>query len=108
MKKYKIDSSVAFTITEAAVIELNLSESKSIVKLAVTGAVTLNLSAAAKPSIGDELILQVVNDGTIRTLTFGTGITAPNLVGVANKTKVQSFVYDGTAFVATGAPVQID
>jgi hypothetical protein len=108
MKKYKIDCAVAFTIAEAAVIELNVSESKSVVSLSITGAVTLNLSADAKPSIGDELILQVANDATIRTLTFGTGITAPNLVGVANKTKVQSFVYDGTAFVATAAPVQID
>lgn len=107
-KKYQIGSSTATTVTYAAIMEINPSESRTIVTTALTGAGTLNLGADAKPQIGDELILKVSSDATARDLTLGTGITGPVLAGTINKTKVQSFVYDGTAFIAAGALIQID
>lgn len=107
-KKYKIGSSEAQTLTYAAEVNVLPVESKTIATVALTGDMTLNLDSAAEPVIGDELILVAASDGTARDVTFGTGITGPVLAGVISKTKVQSFVYNGTAFVAIGAPVQID
>jgi len=107
-KKYKIGSATAETLAYAATIEINPSESKTIATVALTGNATLNIGATATPQVGDELIVKASSDGTARNLTFGTGFTAPALAGVINKTKVQTFVYDGTGFVANAAPVQID
>lgn len=108
MKKYLINNSVAVALVYAANMELNVSESRNIVTVAMTGNGTVALSADAKPVLGDEIILKVSSNATARDLTFGSGFTAPVLAGVISKTKVQTLVYDGTNFVATGAPVQID
>lgn len=89
-------------------MELNVSESRTVVSISMAGNATLKLSADAKPSPGDEVVLKVGSDATARTLTFGDGFTAPALAGAINKTKVQALVYDGAAFVASAAPVQID
>lgn len=108
MKKYLINNSVAFTLVYAATMELNVSESRNIVTVAMTGNGTVDLSDDAKPVLGDEIIIKASSDATARTLTFGDGFTAPALAGTISKTKVQTLVYDGSTFVATGAPVQID
>jgi hypothetical protein len=42
------------------------------------------------------------------TFTFGTGIDAPTVTGVAGKTWCQSFWFDGTVFLPSGAKIQID
>lgn len=108
MKTYEIGSSTLLTPAYAAAIEVELSESRTIIDLSLTGDATLNSSADSKPSIGDEVIVKAASDGTARDVTFGTGFTGPVLAGVISKTKTQAFVYDGTSFVAVGAPVQID
>ncbi len=92
----------------AASMELSASESRTIAKVDMTGDGSLALADDATPQVGDEVIVKASSDGTARDLTFGTGFDAPVLAGTINKTKVQSFVYDGDSFVATGAPVQID
>lgn len=107
-KTYKIGSSTAETIAYAASMTVNPTESKTIVTIALTGAGTLALGENAKPQVGDEMIVKASSDGTARDLTFGTGFTAPVLAGVINKTKTQTLIYDGTAFIAKGAPVQIN
>lgn len=108
MKKYLINNSVAVALVYAANMELNVSESRNIVTVAMTGNGTLALSADAKPVLGDEIVIKVSSDATARTLTFGDGFTAPALAGTINKTKVQTLVYDGANFIASGASVQID
>lgn len=108
MKTYKIGSSVAFALAFAATMEAVVENSRSIITIEMTDDGTLNLSDDAKPQVGDEVIVKASSDATARDLTFGTGFTAPVLAGVISKTKTQSFVYDGSGFVATAAPVQID
>lgn len=108
MKKYKTGSTVQFSVAHAANIELNVSETRSVVSISMVGNATIALSADAKPSPGDEIILKATSDATARTLTFGNGFVAPALAGTINKTKVQALVYDGTTFVASAAPVQVD
>lgn len=56
-----------------------------------------------EPEIGDKLIIMLANDGTARTVTFGSGFNASaTVVGTINKTITVSFVYDGSRFVETG------
>lgn len=106
--KYGIGYSTAQTIIFAAAMTALVTESRSILTIAMTGAGTLALSADAKPVLGDEIILKVSSDATARDLAFGTGFTAPTIAGVINKTKVLSLVYDGVNFIATSAAVQIN
>lgn len=108
MKKYKIGNAVAFALAYAASMKVVVEESVSVVSISLTGAATLAIDEKSKPSPGDKLILKVSSDGTARDLTFSTGIKAPVLAGVINKTKVIELVYDGTSFIATGAAIQID
>ena len=68
---------------------------------------TLDLTIDAGLPKGSQLLVTSKTAGT-ETLTFGTGITAPVITGVAGKTFTQGFVYDGVGFVPAGAAVQID
>jgi len=108
MKKYKIGSSTALEILYAADMTTLITESRTIITINMTGNGSLALDDDATPQIGDEVIVKATSDATARDLTFGAGFTAPVLAGVINKTKTQSFVYDGTSFIASGAPVQIN
>ena len=69
---------------------------------------TLNIDIDSQVTAGAILHVKVKSNSTARSLTLGTGITAPVLTGVAKKTKVQSFIYVGTEFLPLGASLQID
>lgn len=74
----------------------------------LTGNATMNVDIDPETPKGAMLIVKVKATANSNDITFGTGIDAPNLVGAAGKTKTQTFVYDGVAFIPTGAAVQID
>ncbi len=73
----------------------------------LTGNATLNLTIDSQVKAGAVLHLKVKTTAT-ETFTFGTGIDAPVVTGVAGKTWCQSFWYDGTIFLPSGAKIQID
>lgn len=106
-KEYKIGGTVVLEPAYAATLALAPTKSRNIVKLALTGACTVNVDVS-KSAPGDKLIFKVGSDATARDLTFGTGITGPVMAGTINKIKTQEFIFDGEAFIATGALVQID
>lgn len=68
---------------------------------------TLDLDISPEVPAGSFLVVIVPAAGT-QTLTFGDGVEAPVITGVAGKTKVQQFIFTGVSFVATGTEVQID
>jgi hypothetical protein len=72
-----------------------------------TGNRTLNLSIDSELPIGAIIHVSHKTAAT-QTLTFGTGITSATITGVTGKTHTQSFIYNGTAFVAMGGDQQID
>lgn len=72
-----------------------------------TGARTINLTIPADLTPGARIIVKSKTTG-VETTIFGAGCIAPTIVGVAGKTKTQELVFDGTNFVATSTPVQID
>lgn len=77
------------------------------VTVEATGNRTINLTIDSEVLIGSLLLVKSKTNATETTI-FGTNITAPTITGVAGKTKDQLFVYDGSAFVAAGAEIQID
>lgn len=96
---------IAATGTTAATISNAVTNVTSLTTL--TGDATLDLTLSSELKAGAELNIKVKTTGT-ETFTFGTGIDAPTVTGVAGKTWTQSFVYDGTIFLPSGAKIQID
>ena len=89
----------AATITNAETVVTSLTT--------LTGNATLDLTLSSELKAGSTLHLKVKTTAT-ETFTFGTGIDAPVVTGVAGKTWTQSFWYDGTIFLPCGAKIQID
>lgn len=89
----------AATITNAETVVTSLTT--------LTGNATLDLTLSSELKVGSILHLKVKTTAT-ETFTFGTGIDAPTVTGVAGKTWTQSFWYDGTIFLPSGAKIQID
>jgi len=96
---------IAATGTTAATILNNVTYVAP--KTTLTGNATLNLTLSSELNAGAMLHLEVATTGT-ETFTFGTGIDAPVVTGVAGKTWCQSFWYNGTIFLPCGAKIQID
>lgn len=109
-KEYKLGSAVASqTLTYAASVALKVDNSVSFFSVAMTGALTLTIDSASKALVpGTVIHIKGSSDGTARTITFSTGFTAPALAGTIDKTKVQSFIYNGSTFLPLGAALQID
>lgn len=99
---------VALTATgaQAVTIDNNLTIIDG-VTVQATGNRTINLTISSELKAGAVILCQLKTQGT-ETTTFGTGIDAATITGVAGKTINQSFMYNGTAFVAMGANHQID
>ena len=77
------------------------------VTVEATSGRTLDLIVTSDIGAGARLTIKHKTNAA-ETLTFGTAITAPVLIGVAGKTYTQSFTYDGTNFLADGAALQDD
>jgi hypothetical protein len=77
------------------------------VTVPATGNRTLNLTVAASVSAGARLFVKSKTAATETTI-FGTKMQGATITGVAGKTNVVSFFYDGTNFVEAGAFIQID
>jgi len=73
----------------------------------LTGNMTVNVTLDAEQEKGSMLIVKVKTTGT-ETFTYGTNITAGVVTGVAGKTFLQAFIFDGVAFVAIADKFQID
>jgi hypothetical protein len=113
-----LDAKVRFPFAAAKVEALSATGAQAIavvdtltiidgVSVEATGNRTINLTIDSEVIVGALLLVKSKTNGTETTI-FGTGITAPTITGVAGKTKDQLFIYDGSAFVAAGAEIQID
>ncbi|HTF81464.1 MAG TPA: hypothetical protein VL947_07060 [Cytophagales bacterium] len=106
--KWPFGKATVLTPDMASIIAIDARNNKTIVNLSINADVTLNVTPDAQLAAGAELILKVTATNTGDDVTLGTSIDGPNIVGAATKTKTQGFVYNGTAFIPTGAAVQID
>lgn len=99
---------VALSATGAQAISIvsNLTVVDGVTTIA-TGNRTLNLTISTEVAIGARLILKNKTTGT-ETSVPGTGMTGPTITGVAGKTFMCEYFYDGSTFKPVAAAVQID
>lgn len=95
------------TLTSAATIAAEVNNTCNVLIVALDTNATLNLTVDDETKVGSVLYVKASSDGTARSLTPGTGMTGTAISGTINKTKVASFVYDGSTFVHIGTQ-QID
>jgi hypothetical protein len=94
----------------AAVLAVTITNQLTILKvLAMSGAMTINVTVDPQVRPGAELQLILQSDATARTTTLGTAIDGPNIVGVISKTMSQSFTLDTDGvFKPKGSFAQVD
>lgn len=101
------DNGLVIEATGTTAFTIKEQETLNSVLPTLTGNATLNLTISSEVRAGAKLHIKVKTTAT-ETLTFGTGIDAPVVTGVAGKTWCQSFWFDGTVFLPSGAKIQID
>lgn len=88
------------SITAASTMAATISNSESLLTIsALSAASTLNLTVVKGVGTGAKLYVKASADASQRTLSFGTGFSAPNLVLPANSTYVITFVYNASTEV---------
>jgi hypothetical protein len=93
----------------AAVQNVEIKNHMTILEFAIlTGDTTLNITLRQGIKDGARLLIKVPATNAADDITFGAGIDAPNLIGVAGKTKTQAFTLRNGVFYPDGAAVQID
>ncbi len=99
----QVPSFDAQSVAYAAAIAIAVKAKKTYVTVAqMTGALTLTVTANAAVPAGAELFVELPSDGTARDTTLSTGFSGATVAGVISKTKVATFVWNGTAFKHTG------
>ena len=108
--KYPYGNAEIIALTATGTQALSITNSVTIIDGATfqaTGNRTIDLTIDSEVKIGSMIIVKSKTAAT-QTTIFGTSITGPTVTGVAGKTITATFIYDGSAFVASGAEVQID
>lgn len=99
----------ALSPSVAAETAVTINRQTTVIDLGELSAnITLNATIGSDVERGAIVAVKAKSDGTARSLTFGTGFTAPAVAGTISKTKVVSFIYDGANLLPLGAAVQID
>ena len=95
--------------TAGATIAVDINRQVTTIDLGELAAdATINATISAHVERGAIVNLKAKSDGTARDITLGTGFTAPTMAGTISKTKVTTYIYDGTTFLPVAAAVQID
>lgn len=108
--KYPFGAASELSLSASGAQALDIANSVTVVdgaSIAATGARTINLAVNESVALGDRIIFKLKTAATQET-DFGTGIIGASITGVAGKTKTVEAVFDGSNFVVSGAPVQID
>jgi hypothetical protein len=96
-----VDNDTLYATVNNSVTYLTLSDT-------LVGNTVMYATISSKVKAGDKLYIRSLNGATARTITWkSTYFKAANTTTTANKTKVYSFVYDGSVFVIVGTQ-QID
>lgn len=108
--KWPFGTATILLMTAAGAQDFDIVNNLSIVdgsSVVATDNRTLNLTADAGLEPGARVIVKHTSTGTEK-LNPGTGVKGESVTGVAGKTFVTEYMYDGTGFVQTGKSIQID
>lgn len=65
----------------------------------LAGSFSIKVTTGTGLKAGAVLYVKTTSGAIARTVTFSTGFTSPTLSGTANKSKLSTFVFDGTNFL---------
>ena len=107
--KYPFGPATVETIgTHAATRTVTVFNQKHFLNLGtMTSDVALTVATDGELEAGAELVVIAKSDASARNVNL-TGALPAQMPGTISKTKVQTFVYTGSAWIAKGAIVQID
>ncbi len=108
--KWPFGDATVEVLAAAGVLAINIVNEMTIIDGAsaiATGNRTINLTVSPNVGIGAMIVLKMKTTA-VETMTFGTKMLGAVITGVAGKTKVTTFIYDGTNFINTGTPIQLD
>ena len=106
--KWPYGAATNSTVTADSVVTVTISNNLTLLNFGtLSKAMTLTLTPDAELEAGAMLVIKAKSDGTARNITL-SGATPTAWSGTISKTKVQTFIYNGSAFIATGAIVQLD
>lgn len=108
--KWPFGAATLVKIPAEGVINIGVYNTLTIVDGAATAAIadrTLDLEIGGDIEPGARLIVKTKTTAT-ETFTPGRGMAGTVTTGVAGKTKVTEYVFDGSKFIQTAAAVQID
>lgn len=100
--KYPFGAAEVEAVSGSGAKAITVKDNLTIIEAAsLTGAATLNLTFETGLEKGAKMVIHVVQDGTGRNVTLGTGFaaSAPDLTGVANDEDIIELWYNGTAMV---------
>lgn len=96
-----VDNDTLYATVNNSVTYLTLSDT-------LIGNTVMYATISSNIKAGDKLYIRSLNSATARTITWkSTYFKAANTTTTASKTKVYSFIYDGSVFVIVGTQ-QID
>lgn len=91
-----VDNDTLYATVNNSVTYLTLSDT-------LVGNTVMYATISSHIKAGDRLYIRSLNGATARTITWkSTYFKAANTTTTANKTKVYSFVFDGSVFVIVG------
>ncbi|MDD4516474.1 hypothetical protein [Massilibacteroides sp.] len=108
--KWPYGLATMFVLVAAGAIELSIVNNLTIVdgvSVSATGDRMLSLIPDAELSAGARVVVKTKSTATEK-FNPGTNMKGEVITGVAGKTQVVEYVYDGTAFIQTGKFIQID
>lgn len=105
---YPFGAASFITKTDTLVSTIEVNNSVTFVDYGVLAdTIVIHCAPSMFVPAGAVLYIKTASGGTARSTNFSTGMTGVRVPGVINKTKVTSFVYDGTNFICT-AVIQIN
>lgn len=110
ISKWPFGAATIVAMVATGVMAVDIYNSLTIIDGATTVATgnrTLDLAISPDVEPGARLIVKTKTTST-ETFTPGESLKGTVTTGVAGKTKVAEYVYDGETFIQTAAAVQID
>lgn len=105
VKQYPEGPATELAVAAAATMAVTVNNQETVITISqMTAPGTLNLTLDSVKT-GANLLVKVSADGTGRTLTFGTNMTAVAYAIGASKSVAITFKYDGSKFIHVGTTV---
>ncbi len=97
------------TVAASATIAVDVERVITVIDLGtLAAAAILNLTVGTDVPVGAILVVKAKSDATGRNITLGTKLEGDTITGIASKTKIASFIFDGSKFIQISSPAIVE